>query len=164
MASPNCICGIRYSDCAVPALNCYLYLDAIGTPAALGFFSDGTNCYETDVNGKIISVTTCPPVTTCAFADVYIDPADCAASDDNTVYCTYNQCNGGGTFVGLPFACASGTGWIYGAFCYDFSLGGPTFYILVGGIEQVVITSYAEFGGDCQVTTTTTTTTTTGAP
>lgn len=158
MAPPNCFCGTYYSDCSTLSIGCYVYSDPIGTPIANGFISDGVNCYETDVNGQITTVSTCPAPTTCAIADVYIDPADCAASDDNTVYCTYNICNGGGTYVGLPFPCASGTGWIYGAFCWDLALGDPTFYILVGAVETITTNSYAAFGGDCNATTTTTTT------
>lgn len=57
--------GDYYSCCTAIDFDCIIYT-SISRDVQAGFYSDGVDCYETNIDGKIISITPCvaPPTTT----------------------------------------------------------------------------------------------------
>lgn len=81
---------IYYSNCSTLSIGCYLYDDSnLTIPVTNGYYSDGTNCYETCCGGYILGITgcppPCPPYGTYLYTTCFFNPG-CGSSDTVDVY------------------------------------------------------------------------------
>lgn len=52
--------GTYYSNCSTISGGCTLFNDAcLSSPVGAGYYSNGTNCFQTNSSGYIVNVTSC---------------------------------------------------------------------------------------------------------
>jgi hypothetical protein len=89
-----------YSYCQTLVLNCILYSDTLLTsPVSTGFQSDGVNCYQTDVDGKIIAITPCAVPCDLVISDVTSTDPTTLGGTDGTITITFSTSNGPSTYT-----------------------------------------------------------------
>lgn len=100
-----------YSDCTPLALNCYVYSDPIlQFIAPQGFYSNGVDCYEVDVNGQVVAITTCTIPCDLTIGEVTSTDPTTLGGTDGTITINFTTSHGPSTYTlnaGPPGAAVS---------------------------------------------------------
>ena len=90
-----------YSNCTPLAINCYLYSDPTLTnivPA--GYYSNGIDCYQADINGKIIAITTCTvPCDLAIVGNIITTDPTTLGGTNGTITINFTTSNGPSTYT-----------------------------------------------------------------
>lgn len=79
--------GTYYCNCSPIAGGCTIFTDScLNSPVGAGYYSNGTNCFQTNSSGYIISVTSCVNAISAYSGG---NTTDCIGSSSVTLY-TYS--------------------------------------------------------------------------
>ena len=80
--------GTYYCNCSTIGGGCTIYNDAcLSSPVGAGYYSNGTNCFQTNSSGYIVNVTSCVNAIPAYSGG---DTTSCIGSSSVTLY-TYNS-------------------------------------------------------------------------